>query len=390
MVLIGAGLIAAFLGWMNASQANAQAAPVNQAMKIDDTWQGTLHIPQKDLRIVMKITKTGVAVLTATMYSIDQGGQGIPANKTSFEDGVLKFSIDMIDGKYEGKMSSDGKSIDGTWTQGPNPLTLLLERATPATEWTIPAPVPPMPPMAADANPSFEVATIKPSVPNRPGKGFGFRGSQFITINTNLNDLIAFAYGLHTKQIVDAPAWFSSELYDIAGTPDVPGRPNHKQMGVMVQKLLADRFKLTFHHDKRELSVYAISVASGGPKMKKSTAAPTDPQGFLFRGLGDLMVRNLNMEDFAMWMQSSVTDRPVVNQTGLTDRYDFQLKWTPDQSQFGQFAGTGVAMPTANDDPSAPPGLYTAITEQLGLKMESKKAPDDVVVIDHVEKPSAN
>jgi len=130
--------------------------------------------------------------------------------------------------------------------------------------------------MATDANPSFDVATIKPSVPGTQGKGFGFRGGHFVTLNTDLNDLIAFAYGLHTKQIVNAPAWFGTELYDIEGKPDAEGRPNMKQMGIMVQKLLTDRFKLTFHRDKQELSVYVIGVASGGPKMTKSTAGPDE------------------------------------------------------------------------------------------------------------------
>jgi len=98
----------------------------------------------------------------------------------------------------------------------------------------------------------------------------------------------------------------------------------------------------------------------------------------------------MNMKDFATWMQSGVMDRPVVDQTGLTDRYDFQLKWTPDDTQFAQFKGANVNVTPPTDDPNAPPSLYTAVTEQLGLKMAPAKAPDDVVVIDHVEKPSAN
>lgn len=96
------------------------------------------------------------------------------------------------------------------------------------------------------------------------------------------------------------------------------------------------------------------------------------------------------MAVFATWMQTTVMDKPVVDQTGLTDRYDFQLKWTPDQSQFEQFSGTGASVPPATNDPNAPPGLYTAIQEQLGLKMGKGKVPDDVIVIDHVEKPSEN
>ncbi len=401
-----AGLLLVAFGPMKTKQARAQSAAAapppaaataqsaipnaKSAQGIVGDWQGTLHTPQKDLRTVVKVTQANPGGLKVVLYSLDQGGQPIAASSASFEGGVFKYAIEFIEGSYEGKMSADGKSIAGTWKQGPNTLPLVLERATPETAWTIPAPPPKIPPMAANADPSFEVATIKPSKPGQEGKGFGFRGRQFVTINTNLNDLIAFAYGLDAKQIVGAPDWFGAELYDIAGVPDVSGRPNQKQMGIMVQKLLADRFQLKFHHEKKVLSVYAITVAHGGPKMKKSTAGLNDGGAFMFRGLGDLIVRNMTMADFAKWMQSGVMDRPVVDQTGLTDRYDFLLKWTPDQSQFGQFRGTGVKTPAVTNDPNAPPGLYTAIQEQLGLKMEATKAPDDVIVIDHVEKPSAN
>jgi uncharacterized protein (TIGR03435 family) len=376
-------------GLVHVNYVHAQATAPTSAQDIAATWQGTLHAGQ-DLRIVVKIAKADGGGYKADTYSIDQGGQSIPVDKITLDGGTVKMSIKAIGGSYEGKLSADGKSITGNWTQGPNPLALNLARATPETEWSIPTPPPPVPPMAADANPSFDVATIKPGVPNSQGKGFGFRGGHFVTRNTDVNDLIAFAYGLHTKQIIDGPPWFGTDLYDIEGKPDAEGRPNMKQMGIMVQKLLADRFKLTFHHDKRELSVYVIGVASGGPKMAKSTAAPTDPSAFFFRALGDLTVRNQTMADFATWMQNGVMDRPVMDQTGLTDRYDFQLKWTPDESQFAAFRSVGAVVPPPTDDPKAPPALYTAIQEQLGLKMGPAKAPDDVIVIDHVEKPSAN
>ena len=94
------------------------------------------------------------------------------------------------------------------------------------------------------------------------------------------------------------------------------------------------------------------------------------------------------MKDFCHGMQEAVMDKPVVDQTGLTDRYDFALKWTPDQSQF---AAMGAKVPPPNiDDPNAPPSLFTALQEQLGLKLESTKANADVIVIDHFDKLSAN
>jgi uncharacterized protein (TIGR03435 family) len=380
------------------AQAAAPATAPPAAVPVSPTdivgvWQGTLHIPaaanhpQIDLRLVFKISKTDAGALKAVWYSIDQGSQSVPMATISFQDGVLKFTSAMVPRSYEGKMSADGKSIAGTWMEDTTPIQLPLERANADTAWAIPEPPKPM---AADANPGFDVVTIKPSAPGAQGKGFGFRGTHFVTRNTNLNDLVAFAYGLHSKQIIGAPDWFGTDLFDIDGTPDVPGQPSLHQMEMMVQKLLPDRFALKFHRDQRELSVYIITVASGGPKMTKTTAGPNDPQGFGFRGLGDLTVRNMNMKEFASWMQSGVMDRPVVDHTGLTDKYDFQLKWTPDDSQFAQFRGVGAVAPPAGDNPDAPPSLYTAVQERLGLKIEAGKAMDDVIVIDHVEKPSPN
>jgi len=373
-----------------AATATGQTAPTPSPQDIAGTWQGTLHIAaaNRDLRIVNKISKNDKGELKVVDYSIDQGGQAVAATSASFQDGELKYSIDFIQGKYEGKMSADGKTITGTWTQGPNPLALNLERANADTAWAIPEPPKTMP---ADANPAFDVVTVKPTKPGQQGKLFTFRGRSLVTFNTNMNDLVTFAYGLHTKQILGAPEWFGTDSFDIDGVPDVDGRPNLKQMRSLLQKLLADRFKLTFHHEQRELSVYILTVASGGPKLKTTTAAPNDPPGFFFPGkLGDLVVRNMDMKDFASGMQSAIMDKPVVDQTKLTDKYDFNLKWTPDDSQFAQFRSGGALPTPPAEDPNAPPSLYTAIQEQIGLKIAAGKAPDDVIVIDHVEKPSAN
>jgi uncharacterized protein (TIGR03435 family) len=155
----------------------------------------------------------------------------------------------------------------------------------------------------------------------------------------------------------------------------------------MVQKLLADRFKFTFHHDQKELSVYVLSVSKTGNKMTKSEGDANGLPGLFFRQPGALNVRNANMGDFAHLMQSAVLDRPVVDQTGLTGRFDFTLNWTPDDTQF---SGMGAKIPPPTDAANAPPGLYTAIQEQIGLKLEASKAQTDVLTIDHVEKPSEN
>jgi uncharacterized protein (TIGR03435 family) len=244
-----------------------------------------------------------------------------------------------------------------------------------------------LPPMAVDAKPGFDVATIKRTDPAiSSGTFFTNRGSHIIAVNTNGNDLVSLAYGLHTKQIVNGPSWLLTARFDIDGIPDVEGRPNHDQVRLMIQKLLATRFKLAFHHEQRELAVYAIIIGYNGPKLTKTDRKPSDNTNFSYTNRVVLTVRNATMADFADGMQASFMDRPVVDHTGLTERYDFLLKWTPDESQSG--LGEKVSPPA--DDPNAPPGLYTAIQEQLGLKLVSTKAPVDVLVIDHIEMPSEN
>ena len=389
LACFAAGLIPVFSGAVCAAQAPA-ATPDHD---IVGTWQGTLHVaagdnhPAINLRIVNKITKGADGKLTVSDYSIDQGGGEMKATSASFEDGVFKYAIQAIDGSYEGKMSADGKSIAGNWTQGPNPLPLLMERATPETEWTIPPPPVRVPPMAADANPSFEVATIKPSKPDQPGKAFLVRGTKFLTINTTLNDLITFAYGVQQKQVVDAASWVDTDKWDIEAQPDVPGTPNKKQVATMVQKLLADRFQLKFHNDKKELSAYVLTVAKSGQKMTAGSTDPNQLPGLFFRQLGVLTVQNATMGDFAQLMQTAVLDRPVVDQTELPGKWNFLLKWTPDESQFG---GMGIKIPPPSDAADAPPPLFTAIQEQIGLKLDAGKAQVPVLVIDKAEKPSAN
>jgi uncharacterized protein (TIGR03435 family) len=357
------------------------------AQNIVGTWQGTLQVPSRELRTVFKISTTDADALKAVLYSIDQGGQPISANTVTRDGASIKISILGIGGTYEGKVSADGNSITGTWSQGGPPLALTLKRATPETAWTIPEPPPPLKRMAADANPSFDVATIKPSKPGTPGRLFRIQPGHLSTINTTLSSLIGFCYGVHPRQIIGAPAWVETEKYDLNGKPDGEGQPSVDQWKAMMQKLLADRFQLKFHHEKKELPVFALVVAKTGPKVTKSEGDPNGAPSLLFRGLGTLPVRNATMADFASVMQSAVLDRPVVDQTGLVGRFDFVLTWTPDETQF---ASVGGVPPAPTDKPDAPPDLFTAIQQQAGLKFEASKAPVDVMVIDRVEKPSEN
>jgi uncharacterized protein (TIGR03435 family) len=359
------------------------------AQNVPGTWQGTLHPPQgKDLRIVIKISRADNESLKAVFYSIDQPVPPFNANAISQQGATVKISVSTIGGEYEGKLSGDGNSITGTWMQGPASMALNLARATPETAWAIPEPPPPPKLLPADANPTFEVATIKPTDPNRPGMSIQvLPGGAFATRHTSLSNLIQFAYQLHGRQITGGPAWMETEYYDVNAKPDQEGFPNDRQMRAMVQKLLAERFELAFHHDKKELAVYLITVGKGGAKLTQSQGNGTSLPGFGMRGLGDLLVRNATILEFAQLLQQNILERPVVDQTGLTARYDFTLKWTPDQSQFG---GRGGNAPPPPEGTVPPPDLYNAIEQQLGLKLESTKAPVDVLVIDRVEKPSEN
>jgi len=357
------------------------------AQDLTGAWQGTLQAG-RDLRIVVKVSKADDGAFKAQFYSIDQSPQPMATNGITLQGSTVKMSVGGIGGTYEGKLSADGNSISGTWTQGPKPLPLDLKRATGETAWAIPEPPARLKPMAADANAVFEVATIKPSKPDAPGKAIMMNGVNFSTLNTSLSDLIVFAYGLHAKQVTGGPAWMETVKFDLSARPEAEGMPNQKQLKTMMQKLLTDRFKLVFHRDKKELPVYAITVAKGGPKLAKSEGDPNGLPGLFFRGRGVLPARNANMGDLAMVMQGAVLDRPVVDQTGLAGRFDFTLTWTPDQFQFPGFPPGGA--PPAADNADAPPDLFTAMQQQLGLKLETTKAPAEVLVIDRVEKPSEN
>jgi uncharacterized protein (TIGR03435 family) len=367
------GLVLILSSFGGALRAHAQAKETD----VTGNWQGTLQVGQ-GARFVMKISSVD-GKLKGVVYNADQGGQLIALSSITVEGKSFNFAIAPFDVTYAGTLSDDGKTITGNQTQGGHTSLMKFDRVTPEATWPMPAPPKAMP---VGAVPKFDVVTVKPSDPNRPGKLFTIRGRQI----TTMNDMVTFAYSLHVKQIVGAPDWFATEKFDLDGVPDIEGRPDIKQFRMLIQSALTQRFKFTYHPDKKELSVYALTVAKGGPKMTVTIHQPNDPRNFLFRGLGQLMVTNSTMKDFCDGMQGAVMDRPVVDHTGLTERYDFNLNWTPDDSQFASFG----PRPAPKDDPNAPPSLYTAIQEQLGLKLEPTKAMTDVFVIDHVEKPAAN
>jgi uncharacterized protein (TIGR03435 family) len=361
------------------------SAGVAEAQGLAGTWQGTLDAG-RPLRVVITVTNGDGGTLNGLFRSIDQSPQGVSVSALALEGSTVKFAIPAIGATYEGRLSADGTSIAGLFTQAGKPFALNFARATAETAWAIPSPPAALKPMPASAVPTFEVATVKPSNPDLQGKGFTVRGREVLTINTTVRDLIAFAYSVHPRQIVRGPGWLETEKFDVTGQPDIEGVPNQQQMRTLVQKLLADRFKVTFHREKQELPIYALVVGPKGPTLTKSSGDPNGLPSLVFRGLGSLPAINASMTDFATVMQAAILDRPVVDRTGLAGRFDFTLTWTPDETQF---ASMGVKVPPPPADATAP-SLFTAIQEQLGLKFEPSRGPVDVIVIDSVEHPSPN
>ncbi len=349
------------------------------------TWQGTLKAPNgKELKMVSKISRAATEKLAATFYAIDQGGQAIPAGAVTQQGAALKIDIPAIGGSYEARLSGDGNTLTGTFNQGA-PLPLVLVRATPETAWTIPEPLPPPKVMAADIDPAFEVATIKPANPDRPGQSILVdRAGMFTTTNTSLKDLMIFAYGVHPGQIQGLPSWAESDKYDIVGKPDHEGMGNDTQIRSMMKKLLAERFNLALHRENKELSAFTLNLGKSGPKLTVNETGGNLP-GFGGRGPGSIGVRNSTMEQFAGFLQARIVDRPVVDKTGLKGKYDFTLTWRPDQ-----LGPTPANAPPPPADLESRPDIFTAMQEQLGLRFQAEKTGVEVLVVDKASKPDDN
>jgi len=238
---------------------------------------------------------------------------------------------------------------------------------------------------------SFEVATIKPSTLDWPAGGRFMRmqtAHQFVAKNYTLRVMLAAAYSLTPAAISGGPAWVDSDRYDILA--EVPGhvRPTTEEQMSMLRKLLSERFSLTFHREEKEFSLYALTVARNGSRLTPSTPDPS-PEGspplvfVLSLDGARLTARDATMGELAWVMQRSALNRPVVDKTGLTGRYDFNLEWTPDETQFD-----GNVPPANPDHPK--PDLFAAMQQQLGLRLEATRGPIEAMVIDKIERPSEN
>jgi uncharacterized protein (TIGR03435 family) len=235
---------------------------------------------------------------------------------------------------------------------------------------------------------SFEVATIKPTPPDFRARYMTMQGAhQFVAKGYTLRFLVSAAYNLPPRAITGGPDWIDIERYDVTAATPGETRPSAEQQMAMVRDLLTERFNLKFHTEPKEFPVYVLTVAKGGPKLKESATPDAQPMLVSTVFPGDriaLPARNATMAQFASTLQRAILDRPVLDKTDLSGKYDFDLEWTYDDTQFG-----GNLPPLAAQT-SGKPDFLAALQQLLGLKLESSKATIDAIVMDDVKKPSEN
>jgi uncharacterized protein (TIGR03435 family) len=376
-------------GFLRAANGQTQPAQENEIEKsgIAGTWQGTEHTPDgHDLRMELKIAKDEKGALSATLYSLDQTELDPASGSLRFQEGKLRFVNDFPGLTYEGTMSADGNSMSGSMTYAKRSLPLALQRTKPGAEWAIPAAPAKIALMAPDAKPDVEVATIKPTRPGNDQMTFQTHGGTLVTKNLTLGFMMSFAYDLPVRQITDKPGWMDTDKWDIEAKADTPGELSVSQLKGMMQKLFAERFGLQVHEEKRKMAAYVLSVSKDGPKMTR-TADPSLPPSQLLYPRGVIIAKSVPIAELAQMLKQYILGDPVVDKTGLEGRWDFTLRWTPDETQFPD-APESMRHPA--DDANAWPPLFTAIKEQLGLKLEAQKADVPVLVVDHVDHPSPN
>ena len=261
------------------------------------------------------------------------------------------------------------------------------------------------------AAPTYEVASVKPNTSNSGMIRFTGppQSATFTASNATLQILITLAYQVKPFQIEGVSGWIGTDHFDISAKPP-EGPITREQSWMMLQGLLEDRFKLAVHRTTKEVPIYALTAAKGGLKIKPASEdtcfkigpggppppppAPGQPRpvpcGGFFMGPNTLQGGGISLSQLADGL-TNILGRPVVDKTGFTGTFDVRLEFSREGTQPMGAAGFGTpgAPPIAIPDNNAPT-IFTALQEQLGLKLESQKGPEDLLVIDHAEKPSEN
>lgn len=220
--------------------------------------------------------------------------------------------------------------------------------------------------------PEFEVASVRPAQAGAKTQIRRDPAGGFFASSITLKLLITFAYNIQDFQLAGLADGIGAERFDVACK--TPAGAKKEQTWVMLQALLADRFKLAAHREERQTTIYAMVVSKNGFKLKESTEAPGEADGSLKFGAGRVTCIKVPTADMALVL-AGVTGRRVIDRTGVDGRYDVKLEWAPDGER-----GTNAEGPS----------LFTAVEEQLGLKLVAEKGPVEMLVIDHVERPTGN
>lgn len=245
---------------------------------------------------------------------------------------------------------------------------------------------------------SFEVGSIKPNTASNARISItGQPGGRFVATNVTLKMLLRNGYSLPDSQLIGGPGWITTDRFDVeARSPAAARPPDRSQMMAMLRSLLEDRFQLKLHRETRDLPVYNLVVGKNRVKMKLSANqtppatkppyndAPT-PGSLVSRGPGNILVTGLPMSRFVNFLSQQL-GRPTIDKTNLRELFDFTLQWTP-------LPGQGLGLPPdaeAESSETDGPSIFTAIQEQLGLRLESAKGPVEVIVIDGASRPSGN
>ncbi len=332
---------------------------------------------------MLKIFKDESGGLDASLYSIDRSGQALPTTEFLYRGDDVEFAMGSINARFQGKINRKGDAISGRWAQGGEATELTFQRPAASALWEIPAPPERLRPASSHSAGTYEVATVKPAEPYTQGGGMRVAGRSLEAINTTVSDLIQFGYELHANQILGGPAWLNKEKYDVTMLFEGQQYPNDPQCKAMVREVLKERFGLQFHHATQQLRAYALVQVKGGPKLTKSEGDPNGLPGLYLRGPGIFGAHNATMADFTGALQRMVLDSPVLDKTGISGRWDFGLEWTPDDLQLAGHPGN---IPTN----SGKPDLFTAIKDQLGLKLESTNTAAEALVIESMNRPTEN
>jgi len=257
---------------------------------------------------------------------------------------------------------------------------------------TVPGQAPPAAQSGAAALPSFAVAVIKPGKPDSTGFAWRNTPDGISFTGMPMQQILCAAFNLEDDRVVGLPAWIREQRFDIEARVDPADLPQYKDLNyhqryAMIVPVLSDRFNLKFHHESRVLPVYVLTIAKGGSKLTGTKAGPDgkEKDSGWSMGNGQMDAHATTIESLIQALSPQV-GHTILDKTGLTGHYDFKLRWTPDDAP-PMSGADGTNAP--GSDASAPP-LFTALQEQLGLKLESRKEPVDVIVIDHIEKPSPN